>query len=82
MEIFGNKKIADIVCIGSIKSFFLNCWPFVCGIRNPVPRQETETQDFGDVSQYRELNAIGTGESRDLSSFNMMKCIHYFVVIL
>lgn len=29
--------------------------------RNPVPRQETESQDFGDVSQYRELNAIGTG---------------------
>ena len=37
-----------------------------------MPRQETETQDFGDVSQYRELNAIGTGESRDLSSFIMI----------
>ncbi len=41
-----------------------------------MPRQETESQDFGDVSQYRELNAIGTGESREYSFIIRISPMH------
>ena len=31
----------------------------------PPPAAASASQEFGDVSQYRELNAIGTGERWD-----------------